>query len=61
MMHDLVIRNSTVVDGTDAGAHCNSICDSSFPTRAITHWTGEGTRGTLTGVRPGRLQRSTTG
>ena len=60
-MHDLVIRNGTVVDGTDAGAHCNSICDGSIPTRAITHWTRDRTRGTLTGDRPGRLQRSATG
>jgi len=30
---------------SDAGAHCNSICDGSFPTTAITHWTRDRTRG----------------
>jgi N-acyl-D-aspartate/D-glutamate deacylase len=32
---------------SDAGAHCNSICDGSFPTTAITHWTRDRTRGEL--------------
>jgi len=30
---------------SDAGAHCNSICDGSFPTTAITHWTRDRDRG----------------
>jgi len=30
---------------SDAGAHCNSICDGSFPTTAITHWARDRTRG----------------
>jgi len=30
---------------SDAGAHCNSICDGSFPTTAITHWTRDRNRG----------------
>ncbi len=30
---------------SDAGAPCNSICDGSFPTTAITHWTRDRTRG----------------
>ena len=30
---------------SDAGAHCNSICDGTFPTSAITHWTRDRTRG----------------
>ena len=30
---------------SDAGAHCNSICDGSFPTTALTHWTRDRTRG----------------
>jgi N-acyl-D-aspartate/D-glutamate deacylase len=30
---------------SDAGAHCNSICDGSFPTTAITHWTRDRSRG----------------
>lgn len=32
---------------SDAGAHCNSICDGSFPTTALTHWTRDRTRGPL--------------
>ena len=32
---------------SDAGAHCNSICDGTFPTTAITHWTRDRTRGDL--------------
>ena len=32
---------------SDAGAHCNSICDGSFPTTALTHWTRDRTRGEL--------------
>ncbi|MGB0111610.1 MAG: amidohydrolase family protein [Ilumatobacteraceae bacterium] len=30
---------------SDAGAHCNSICDGTFPTSAITHWTRDRSRG----------------
>jgi N-acyl-D-aspartate/D-glutamate deacylase len=30
---------------SDAGAHCNSICDGSFPTTAITHWARDRSRG----------------
>jgi N-acyl-D-aspartate/D-glutamate deacylase len=30
---------------SDAGAHCNSICDGSFPTTALTHWTRDRSRG----------------
>jgi N-acyl-D-aspartate/D-glutamate deacylase len=32
---------------SDAGAHCNSICDGTFPTTAITHWTRDRQRGEL--------------
>ena len=32
---------------SDAGAHCNSICDGTFPTTAITHWTRDRSRGDL--------------
>jgi N-acyl-D-aspartate/D-glutamate deacylase len=30
---------------SDAGAHCNSICDGTFPTTAVTHWTRDRARG----------------
>jgi N-acyl-D-amino-acid deacylase len=32
---------------SDAGAHCNSISDGSFPTTAIAHWTRDRSRGEL--------------
>ncbi len=32
---------------SDAGAHCNSICDGSMPTTAIAHWTRDRARGPL--------------
>jgi N-acyl-D-aspartate/D-glutamate deacylase len=32
---------------SDAGAHCNSICDGSMPTTAISHWTRDRSRGPL--------------
>ncbi len=35
----------TVVGLGDGGAHCGSICDSSFPTFLLTHWTRDRTRG----------------
>jgi N-acyl-D-aspartate/D-glutamate deacylase len=30
---------------SDAGAHCNTICDGSFPTTAVAHWVKDRTRG----------------
>ena len=30
---------------SDAGAHCNSICDGTFPTTALTHWARDRRRG----------------
>ena len=35
----------TVVGLGDGGAHCGSICDGSFPTYLLTHWTRDRTRG----------------
>jgi N-acyl-D-aspartate/D-glutamate deacylase len=32
---------------SDAGAHCNTICDGSFPTTALVHWTRDRRRGPL--------------
>jgi N-acyl-D-aspartate/D-glutamate deacylase len=29
----------TVVGLGDGGAHCGSICDGSYPTYLLTHWT----------------------
>jgi N-acyl-D-aspartate/D-glutamate deacylase len=30
---------------SDAGAHCNAICDGSFPTTAVSHWARDRSRG----------------
>ena len=38
------IRNS-VPGLSDGGAHCGIICDASFPTYLLTHWTRDRTRG----------------
>jgi N-acyl-D-aspartate/D-glutamate deacylase len=35
----------TVVGLGDGGAHCGSICDGSFPTYLLTHWTRDRMRG----------------
>jgi N-acyl-D-aspartate/D-glutamate deacylase len=35
----------TAVGLGDGGAHCGSICDGSFPTYLLTHWTRDRTRG----------------
>jgi N-acyl-D-amino-acid deacylase len=32
---------------SDGGAHCNFICDGTFPTTALAHWTKDRTRGPL--------------
>ncbi|MDY7105483.1 MAG: amidohydrolase family protein [Actinomycetota bacterium] len=43
-----MIRSPHAMFGlSDAGAHCNTISDGSFPTTAITHWTRDRTRGEL--------------
>ena len=35
----------TVVGLGDGGAHCGSICDGSYPTYLLTHWSRDRTRG----------------
>ncbi|MDQ0464347.1 N-acyl-D-aspartate/D-glutamate deacylase [Caulobacter ginsengisoli] len=41
MMHD----PNTVLSLSDGGAHCGVICDASFPTYMLTHWTRDRARG----------------
>lgn len=43
--HTMLSHPSTVVGLGDGGAHCGSICDGSFPTYLLTHWTRDRTRG----------------
>ena len=44
-VHEMLTSPNTMFGLSDAGAHCNSICDGSFPTTAITHWTRDRSRG----------------
>ncbi|MBV8924377.1 MAG: amidohydrolase family protein [Bradyrhizobium sp.] len=41
-----MLRDPRAVPGlSDGGAHCGIICDASFPTYLLTHWTRDRTRG----------------
>jgi N-acyl-D-aspartate/D-glutamate deacylase len=44
-VRDMLTSPNAILGLSDAGAHCNSISDGSFPTTAITHWTRDRTRG----------------
>lgn len=44
-VHEMLTSPHALFGLSDAGAHCNSISDGSFPTTAITHWTRDRTRG----------------
>ena len=44
-VRDMLVSSNAILGLSDAGAHCNSISDGSFPTTAITHWTRDRTRG----------------
>ena len=44
-VHEMLSSPHALFGLSDAGAHCNSICDGTFPTTAITHWTRDRTRG----------------
>jgi len=42
----MMMNHKDVVPGlSDGGAHCGMICDGSFPTTLLTHWTRDRTRG----------------
>ncbi len=42
-----MLRDPHAVPGlSDGGAHCGIICDASYPTYLLTHWTRDRTRGT---------------
>ncbi len=40
----------SVLSGSDAGAHCNTVCDGAVPTFLLTHWTRDRTRGPRLGL-----------
>ena len=43
--HDMLAHRDTVPGLSDGGAHVGMICDGSFPTSLLTHWTRDRTRG----------------
>lgn len=38
-VHEMITSPHAIFGLSDAGAHCNTICDGSYPTTAIAHWT----------------------
>jgi N-acyl-D-aspartate/D-glutamate deacylase len=44
-VREMLVSPNAILGLSDAGAHCNSISDGSFPTTAITHWTRDRSRG----------------
>jgi N-acyl-D-amino-acid deacylase len=46
-VHEMMSSPHALFGLSDAGAHCNSISDGSFPTTAIAHWTRDRSRGPL--------------
>ena len=43
--HEMLTHPHTVPGLADGGAHVGTICDGSFPTYMLTHWTRDRTRG----------------
>ena len=44
-VHEMIANPDTVPGLSDGGAHVGMICDGSFPTSLLTHWTRDRTRG----------------
>lgn len=44
-VRDMLTHPNAVPGLSDGGAHCGIICDASFPTYLLTHWTRDRTRG----------------
>ncbi len=44
-VHAMICDPNTVPGLSDGGAHVGMICDGSFPTTLLTHWTRDRTRG----------------
>ena len=47
VIREMINHPASVVGLSDGGAHCGLICDASFPTYLLTHWTRDRTRGDL--------------
>jgi N-acyl-D-aspartate/D-glutamate deacylase len=50
-VHEMIVHPDTVPGLSDGGAHVGMICDGSFPTSMLTHWTRDRTRGPKLRVR----------
>lgn len=46
----MLLHPASIAGLSDGGAHCGLICDASFPTYLLTHWTRDRTRGPLLDV-----------
>lgn len=44
-VHDMLTHPASVVGLSDAGAHCNLLCDASMPTTMLVHWVRDRSRG----------------
>ena len=44
-IREMIMHPSSILGLSDGGAHCGLICDASFPTYLLTHWTRDRTRG----------------
>ena len=44
-VHDMLLSPRSVIGLSDAGAHCGAICDASFTTTALAHWSRDRSRG----------------
>ena len=44
-VYDMITSPQALFGLSDAGAHCNTICDGSMPTTALTHWARDRQRG----------------
>jgi len=45
VVREMMLSGDSLFGLSDAGAHCNTVSDGSFPTTAITHWTRDRHRG----------------
>jgi N-acyl-D-amino-acid deacylase len=60
-IREMLEHPATIPGAGDGGAHCGLICDASFPTYMITHWTRDRTRGPKIPIeRAVQLQTSAT-
>jgi len=46
-IREMILHPASILGLSDGGAHCGLICDASFPTYLLTHWTRDRSRGEL--------------